>query len=156
MNGTRTHLTPGAVYGRWTLLAELGRDHHGHRRWLTRCECGTIGSPSAVNLIRAVRPSRSCGCLKSELARQPRTDVPTYDGVHRRIRTANGPARDHACADCAQPANEWSLNVIPDDPQTWTTPAGYRVVYSLNIGDYVPRCWSCHRTRDYHQHQAAA
>jgi len=59
----------GQVFGRWTALKEFGYTNTGRKRkplWLCRCECGT----ERVILRESLRAgtSKSCGCLRDELA----------------------------------------------------------------------------------------
>lgn len=52
----------GRRYGRWTAIARAG-----NRRWLFRCDCGTEKRLYPTIMTRKTKPSRSCGCLASEL-----------------------------------------------------------------------------------------
>lgn len=52
----------GHVFGRWTALSRIS----GQRKWLCRCECGTIRAVSTSHLRQG--KSKSCGCLDKELA----------------------------------------------------------------------------------------
>lgn len=56
-----TDLT-GRIFGRLTV-----QGHQGGRRWRCQCECGNTTEVSRSNLVSG--DSRSCGCLKLELAR---------------------------------------------------------------------------------------
>lgn len=51
---------PGAVVGRWAVLAAGGRAEH----WLCRCSCGTEREVRRANLRRG--SSVSCGCVGAE------------------------------------------------------------------------------------------
>jgi hypothetical protein len=51
----------GHVFGRWTALSRIS----GQRKWLCKCECGTVRAVSTSHLRRG--KSRSCGCLEREL-----------------------------------------------------------------------------------------
>lgn len=70
-------------------------------------------------------------------------DEATYEGMHQRVRAAKGSARKHACTDCGKPARHWSYDRADPNEQT-----GDKGLYSLDIGHYVPRCVSCHKTFD--------
>ena len=60
---------PGDVFGRLTLLSQIG--NRGKRAlWLCRCECGNETTVSSTNLGR---DTLSCGCLRSELVTKTRT-----------------------------------------------------------------------------------
>jgi hypothetical protein len=51
----------GHVFGRWTALSRVS----GQRKWLCRCECGTVKTVATSHLRQG--KSRSCGCLEKEL-----------------------------------------------------------------------------------------
>lgn len=65
-------ITVGAQFGRWTVLAKLGRKSK-QRVWECRCECGTVREVIAQSLRRY----NSCGCIRVEMlvARGPQTFV---------------------------------------------------------------------------------
>lgn len=67
--------------------------------------------------------------------------ISTHSWIHRR----KGPARDHDCVDCGNPAAEWSYNHT--DPDALTCP-GRGSLYSRNVDCYDPRCIPCHRSYD--------
>lgn len=72
-------------------------------------------------------------------------DTPGYAAAHYRVRNARGPAAEHPCAGCDQPAAEWSYT--GGDPAEITCPkSGNR--YSTDPTFYVPRCAPCHREFD--------
>lgn len=52
----------GHVFGRWTALSRIS----GQRKWLCKCECGTVKTVSTSHLRQG--KSKSCGCLDRELA----------------------------------------------------------------------------------------
>ncbi len=75
--------------------------------------------------------SRACGVTLARAGRQAAN--PSYAGWHKRVTKARGPARDHACADCGQGAEDWStVNPSSDDVQV----------------RFQPRCRKCHRRYD--------
>lgn len=61
--GKSTDLT-GKVFGRLTVLEEVGRNKWGHFLWKCLCECGTIKVFNGNNL--RVGDTKSCGCLNRE------------------------------------------------------------------------------------------
>jgi hypothetical protein len=68
----------------------------------------------------------------------------SYGTIHDRL-YRRGPARDHACVDCGEQAEQRSYDgADPDeriDPATGMT-------FSLNLNDYEPRCADCHAAKD--------
>jgi len=77
-----------------------------------------------------------------------RGDQVGYDGAHRRLRSARGPAAAHPCARCGtRPAQHWAL--IHGSPRQRTDPAG--LPYSPDPRDYRALCPSCHKYYDMGQ-----
>jgi hypothetical protein len=93
-----------------------------------RCPvCGTL----AVIRRDHKSCSRACGYQLARAARQALS--PSYDVWHHRVTKAQGPARDYACVDCGNPAQDWStVNPSSDDIQA----------------RFQPRCRRCHRYYD--------
>jgi hypothetical protein len=60
-------------------------------------------------------------------------DRVTYNAMHKRVRSALGPAREKQCVDCGGEAAEWSKR---------------KGTAGLQPEDYEPRCIECHRTYD--------
>lgn len=58
-------LTAMKKYGRLIIVGETTRN--GRQAYVCRCDCGKLTTVLAYNLIRGV--TKSCGCLKSEVAR---------------------------------------------------------------------------------------
>jgi len=89
--------------------------------------CGTLA------LIRRDRKScsRACGYQLARAARQATN--PSYDVWHRRVTKARGPASGYPCADCGNPAQDWSTA----DPSSTDLHARFQ-----------PRCRRCHRHYD--------
>ena len=56
----------GRVFARWTVLCPAGCDFYGKTMWRCRCSCGTERSVHAASLTTG--KSRSCGCLRAEVA----------------------------------------------------------------------------------------
>jgi hypothetical protein len=55
--------------------------------------------------------SRQCGYQLARAARQAAS--PSYAVWHKRINKARGPASDYPCADCGEPAEDWSRSIHP-------------------------------------------
>ena len=93
-----------------------------------RCPvCGTL----AVIRRDHKSCSRACGYQLARAARQATN--PYYDVWHRRVTKARGPASGYACADCGNPAQDWStVNPSSDDLRA----------------RFQPRCRRCHRQYD--------
>lgn len=70
--------------------------------------------------------------------------VPTYWGMHQRIRKLRGNATEHVCAKCGKPAQQWAYR--HDDPMEITDPRGFP--YSIDPARYDALCISCHVTTD--------
>lgn len=75
----------GKVFGRLTVIREDGRDKHGQKLWLCKCECGNETHVRTGNLRSG--GTSSCGCLASELSsnrmkkrliKHGRTNTPEY------------------------------------------------------------------------------
>ena len=75
--------------------------------------------------------SRACGYELARTARQAAS--PSYAVWHKRVRQARGPASRYPCADCGEPAQDWStVNPSSGDVR----------------GRFQPRCRRCHRRYD--------
>ena len=75
--------------------------------------------------------SRACGYELARAARQAAS--PSYAVWHKRVKKALGPAGSYACADCGEPAQDWStVNPSSDDVSV----------------RFQPRCRKCHRRYD--------
>lgn len=61
----------GDSFGRWTVVDTAPPDEWGYTMWLCQCECGTTKPVSQSELLRG--HSRSCGCLRKELAAERHT-----------------------------------------------------------------------------------
>lgn len=75
--------------------------------------------------------------------RRPPTihSVLTYSGLHQRLRSQRGPAKDLNC-ECGEPARQWAY--LGGCPQEIRESGGKRRVYSLDLNRYAPLCVSCH------------
>lgn len=74
-------------------------------------------------------------------------DAVTYSGMHRRVASRRGPARDHDCINCGNPAQEWAYD-HQDPKERRGTSNGQEVYFSLDPAHYEPRCVPCHRAFD--------
>lgn len=76
-----------------------------------------------------------------------RTEVPSYETAHKRVRQVRGKAGDYPCVDCGERAHHWSYDHA--DPERLVQQRGkFIVAYSANPEHYEPRCHSCHVTFD--------
>ena len=92
--------------------------------------CPVCGRPAMIRRDRR-SCSRRCGYELARVARQ--AVLPSYDVWHNRVKKARGPASDYACADCGEPAQDWStVNPFSDDVRV----------------RFQPRCRKCHRHYD--------
>lgn len=83
---TKLKLTPGRRIGRLVLVEKATLDRHGNRYWRCVCDCGVEKLIVSSNLHGG--DTRSCGCLRRELAKgrartlhghaASRTTTPTY------------------------------------------------------------------------------
>jgi hypothetical protein len=65
----------GQTFGRWTVVAEAGRNKQGHVLWLCKCECGTEKSVSGLYLRGG---GKSCGCLQTKHGESGLQRTPEY------------------------------------------------------------------------------
>jgi hypothetical protein len=71
--------------------------------------------------------------------------TPSYEAMHQRVRRHNGPARNHTCVGCCvKRAGNWAYD-HRDDQQVVNHKG---LIYSLDIGRYIPLCLQCHRRFD--------
>lgn len=66
----------GSRYGRLLVLANAPEIHKYNQRLFCACDCGTMKVFEALSLVAGT--SKSCGCLKAELSKQPLTHGLTY------------------------------------------------------------------------------
>lgn len=71
-----------------------------------------------------------------------------YKAAHDRVRTRRGPARDHRCADCGEPARHWSYDHQDPNELLGTSGATTGIPYSADPSHYAPRCVPCHKRFD--------
>lgn len=55
----------GKKFGRWTPIESAGRDRHGRRLLLCKCDCGTVRKVIA-HVIYSDMKRQSCGCKRAE------------------------------------------------------------------------------------------
>lgn len=78
-------------------------------------------------------------------------DVVSWWGIHTRLRTLRGPARDLTCVDCGGQALNWSLSWrrIPVETLLYATQGNLKgCPYSVRVEDYDPRCVRCAQRYD--------
>lgn len=81
--------TSGKIYGRWTLLSSdyttkyFGKNNRPVRCYLCKCECGKEKLVRGDYLLRGT--SKSCGCLRSDRAREKGKSQRTEDSYHNLI-----------------------------------------------------------------------
>lgn len=76
-----------------------------------------------------------------------RLDIPSYDGMHKRLFYDKGKASAHSCVDCGNRADEWSYD--GGAPNEYVNEVnGSTLFYSTNQEFYSPRCKRCHRIMD--------
>lgn len=125
-------------------------------RWWCLCDCGNRVLRIGQNIRRSNPENASCGCLQRDLmasvgrGNHKGNDI-TYNTAHKRVRWARGRARDHACVDCGNRANEWSYD--HSDPNEMTQMVRRRdrrtpMTYSADVNRYQPRCHECHAQFD--------
>ena len=132
-----------------TLTVSERRD----QRWLCVCDCGAERLASAGELNRT-GDANTCGTPGRHLSE----DI-GYNAAHGRVHRLHGPARDHLCVDCSQPAAHWSYNHDDPDERYASGLSDGPIPYSIDPQHYSPRCVSCHKTFDigraHHTTQAA-
>lgn len=75
-----------------------------------------------------------------------------YAGAHYRVKSVNGPAKEHRCAECKKKkAEEWAyVGGDPDELVELRYPKGVprEIAYSVNPDYYRPLCKPCHARVD--------
>lgn len=62
-------IEPDMLFGYWTIISESPADYPGAKRTVVaRCQCGTVKSVLAQNLLN--NKSQSCGCRQKQIASQ--------------------------------------------------------------------------------------
>jgi hypothetical protein len=75
----------GMKFNRWTVLASAPTKNHKGKSYSCRCECGTKRVVRKDQLTRGV--SKSCGCLKAEVAAAQVKRLFTTHGLANKTRT---------------------------------------------------------------------
>lgn len=149
----------GQRFGRLLVVARA-ENYKTAAQWSCRCECGNVKVIQGYSLRAGT--TTSCGCRQREIAstlipaavavavqnrRNKPADKVSYRTAHKRVERAKGKASEHACMDCGQQAQDWSLR--HDAPVTHEgNNGGFSCRYSGNPDDYEPRCKACHATYD--------
>ena len=71
-------IEPGQRVGRLIVVARLGVDGRGRRRWRCKCDCGNEVVATASQIDGGNRRIRSCGCLSKEERRGRGHANPNY------------------------------------------------------------------------------
>ena len=75
-------------------------------------------------------------------------EIVSYASAHRRLWRLRGKAKDFECVDCPAKAEHWSLSKNAKNILWGDDDHGSVLAYSLDMGDYFPRCAQCHRFYD--------
>ena len=141
----------GQRFARLTAIEPTAARRRGQVVWSCICDCGAESLVPAYSLTSG--NTGSCGCLQRDTVRQRnrvgRKEVVGYANAHWRVKSERGKASEHACVDCATPAQEWSYDHQDPDELTEDHPrTGEPMAYSLDSSLYSPRCRSCHAIFD--------
>jgi hypothetical protein len=79
---------------------------------------------------------------------RPRQSYITNATAHQRIKSELGKASNYQCADCEEPALDWSLNHDASETHIGVGVNGFGRAFSLDIYSYEPRCRKCHMIYD--------
>lgn len=118
-------LSSGDKFGRLTVLRFSHSSGRGLRIWECRCECGNTVFAKALDLKR--KAVRSCGCLRTEILKKPKTHGMAYsrlNGIYRKMkqRCYNPKIKNYrnygsrgitVCDECLngfEPFMEWAIN----------------------------------------------
>jgi hypothetical protein len=107
-------------------------------QWFCRCDCGR------TRVVRAVHLATGRVTICGDRSVHPRTGDLTYAAAHQRVVSVRGKASLHHCADCFEPASQWSYE--GGDADELRTPTGLR--FTGNVWAYTPRCHRCHEALD--------
>lgn len=61
----------GQKFGMLTAIKPIGKNSQGRTLWECRCDCGSVASFVVSDIVRG--HTKSCGCLKREMAKQRMT-----------------------------------------------------------------------------------
>lgn len=144
----------GRRFGKLVAL-HRGETSKDQPTWICACDCGAQVRIRTRYLVDGSQ--FSCGCFRNYLSafRRWRGDGVGYLGMHDRIRSLRGRARDHACIDCDKPARDWSYNGgDPNEKRAQVN--GSLLAYSTDPDRYSPRCSKCHKRYDIAQRVGGA
>lgn len=127
----------GERFGKLVVL-----EHAGSGMWKCVCDCGVEVVKRTGDLNRTEKPTCSVGSLCR------RADVTSYSGAHDRIRRDRGSASEYDCVDCGRQASQWSYNHSDFDELYSAEKASFGLPFSLDVGNYDPRCIPCHKRFD--------
>lgn len=69
VRGTAPRDLTGRRFGRLVAVRMVGRSEHKKVLWLCSCDCGAETVTSSSLLTKTLRPTRSCGCLVTDMTR---------------------------------------------------------------------------------------
>jgi 5-methylcytosine-specific restriction endonuclease McrA len=76
----------GKVFGRLTVIREYPERDNGRVRWWCSCSCGMGVLVVGVHLTNGL--TRSCGCLRNELARKRKLGRTKFGSIEEKLKTA--------------------------------------------------------------------
>lgn len=155
----------GQSFGEWTVLhMHPERSKNGSVQWACSCSCGATKIILGDNLVRG-RSTKCQDCRAASMRREPkaklvkpriklvgnrhhrwRGNTIVYASAHKRVAAARGPARDQACVDCGEPAQDWSFTKVECETRM-SSPDGRP--YCTHVEHYDPRCRTCHNRFDH-------
>ncbi len=142
------HQRTNAEHLRRLAAQKRGHGHsEEHRRKIADALKGRPMSDEHRRKMREVNKDPELKARRAAARIAGRKPPETYRAVHKRMVRDHGPAKNHSCADCGEPAKDWSYNGV-----TWENVAqdifGRRGVFSTDLSDYQARCKGCHMRLD--------
>jgi hypothetical protein len=139
----------GAHYQRWLKSGNPGEAEVEARRKGATCEIdGCSGKHYGRGLCeKHYQRWVSHGDADTVLPGPWKGDDAGYSAVHERLVTARGPARQHVCAHCGQPAMDWAYDHLDPDEKVGLR-HGRLLAYSTDPDRYMPLCRLCHSRHD--------
>lgn len=168
--------TGGERFGRLVVVTETMGVHYvvsggkviTKRRLICKCDCGNETTAISADLRRG--HTASCGCLQREAA-PPRLglraeesahwkgDSVGYSGMHDRVRSTRGRAREYSCVTCGSGAVDWAYRWDLNCPkEKWVRvrpPADKVAPMCPDVDHYDPMCRNCHREFDLDERRVA-
>ena len=132
----------GDRFGSLTMLAYAPPSPSGESRALWRCMCGVQKIIQVSNVVNG----RTTTCASRITHPDPRSKGPEigYSAAHQRVLAARGPAKDHRCAFCPEPARDWAYgHGCPDERADQHGKEAGRP-YSPDPDRYLPACRAHH------------